>query len=121
MPKWAELSEDPNRQEKRVLIAELMGWNKSVLGNWPWQMIPPDGDGTRVTNAPDFLRDMNAAMTVVEKMRASGAIVFIKGKGDAWRVAIWPNSNETRRAIHSGDLPDALMHAVALAVSAVED
>lgn len=54
--RWAEMS----LEERRIKVAELCGWRCSVLGNWWHQMVPPDGDGTKVETCPDYLNDLNA-------------------------------------------------------------
>ena len=54
--KWAKMSDD----EKRVKIAELCGWEHSIVGNFPWQMIPPGCSSNNVISCPDYMRDLNA-------------------------------------------------------------
>jgi len=53
---WQKMSEE----EKRVKVAELCGWKKSILSNFAYQLIPPMGDGSQVMCCPDYLHDLNA-------------------------------------------------------------
>ena len=62
--------------ELRVKAGELRGWKMSVFGNWPWQMVPPDGDGSQVRNwnCPDYPHDIAAAMELFDRLPMSCGI-----------------------------------------------
>lgn len=74
-------------QELRVRVAMLMGWKQSPLGNWPWQMVPPEGDGTKVQNCPNYPITWEAAGQVMEKMSRDGYMIEIESDSpykDMW-------------------------------------
>jgi len=62
---------------------DLMGWTRSVAGNYPWQMTPPHGlvGRLKVYLVPKYSTDIAAAWEVVGRVR--------EGKGNCdmqWRV-----------------------------------
>jgi hypothetical protein len=120
--KWSELSDDSSKQEKRVLVAEMMGWHRSILGNWPWQMVPPGGDGTQVENVPDYLQDMNATLDVIEKFNPSSFAVgrehgyFMEPGPVKWICQIVDGPR-----VFGVNPAETICHAACLAAGLVED
>jgi len=56
-------------RELDALVAEkVMGWKPSMFSNYPWQLVPPDGDGSAVRQVPNYSTDIAAAWLVVERM-----------------------------------------------------
>lgn len=96
-------------EQLRVWVAELMGWKPSPLGNWPWQMIPPGGNGPKVRNCPDYPNDWAAAGEVVEKMGDRG-FDLARRDGEYWAMF-----HPTGHRDCTGTAPEAICRAALLA------
>jgi hypothetical protein len=146
MPKWAELSEP----ERDMLIAEkVMGWRyvpyTAYCGGTPeqakalaiergWYTWEDAAGEEPAEGLPDYTADMNAAMTVVEKLHADRQGIIAPGRayiltlqygGLYWYATFSVMTGSAVRANKGMALADtpaeAICHAAALAVGAVED
>ena len=64
-----------------VVAVKIMGWKESILGNYPWQLIPPEGDGSLVYICPRYSADKAMAFMVEKAMFAKGCNMHL------WRAA----------------------------------
>ena len=59
---------DAGRALDALVATKVMGWEPSIVGNYPWQQIPPGDDRFIVRLVPHYSTDIAAAWTVVDAM-----------------------------------------------------
>lgn len=70
-------------------VAEFMGWERSVVSNFPWQLIPPGEDWCVVRLVPHYSTDPAAAWLVVEYVAGTRCFVSVYNTpDDTWCAAI---------------------------------
>lgn len=113
LPKLANLPAG----HRRLMCAESSGWRCLCGDDW----IAPDEplDASYSQELPDFDRDANAALALVEAMRKEGWLVNMQDCEEGWRaefVRFGPGVDETTSHIGVADtLPRAIVSAFLLA------
>jgi hypothetical protein len=121
-----EILKLPSGRNLDALIAEkVMGWQPSILGNYPWQMVEPKGDIAKVKLCPYYSTDIAATWDVVEKMfefvQTDGDYsdwLFIGGNSKKdWLVVLNELSwTDERIDVHADTFPLAICRAALLLV-----
>lgn len=60
---------EAGRELDAVVAEKVMGWKKTPVDNYPWQMLPPDATELKVKSCPRYSTDIAAAWQVVERFR----------------------------------------------------
>lgn len=107
-------------RELDALVAErVMGWTKTIVDNYPWQILPPDATELKAKSCPHYSTDIAAAWQVVEKLRQDRLYIEIVSEAEYFRCEVnhyTPAAYQFKTEQHADTAPLAICLAALEAV-----